>query len=139
MERTAHGITWELWQNGGEKQVIAKKTRATNTVQLVGMQTLVDPVRAGGANNIIVAGGIDYALDLWGILDGHALRDPDGQGIVYATHFYNWHGNWASNFLVVAERYPLLVGEFCADIKKCHLCRRTSRKIRTRGCPMRWR
>ena len=113
-----HGITWELWQNGGEKQVIDKKTRATNTVQLVGMQTLVDTVRAAGAKNIIVAGGINYALDLRGILDGHALRDPGGRGIVYATHFYNWHGNWASNFLVVAERYPLLVGEFGADIKK---------------------
>ena len=113
-----HGISWELWQNGGEKQVIDKKTKATNIVQLVGMQNLVDTVRATGAGNIVVAGGIDYALDLRGILDGHALRDPGGQGIVYATHFYNWHGNWASNFLAVAERYPLLVGEFGADVKK---------------------
>jgi endoglucanase len=75
-------------------------------------------VRAAGAKNIIVAGGISYALDLRGILEGHALKDPGGNGIVYATHFYNWHGNWASNFLAVAERYPVLVGEFGADIKK---------------------
>lgn len=113
-----HGISWDLWQNGGEKLVIDKKTKATNTVTLVGMQTLVDTVRAAGAKNIIVAGGISYALDLRGILEGHALKDPGGNGIVYATHFYNWHGNWASNFLAVAERYPVLVGEFGADIKK---------------------
>lgn len=113
-----HGISWELWQNGGEKLVIDKKTKTTNTVTLVGMQTLVDTVRATGAKNIIVAGGINYALDLRGILEGHALKDPGGNGIVYATHFYNWHGNWASNFLAVAERYPVLVGEFGADIKK---------------------
>jgi endoglucanase len=125
-----HGISWELWQNGGEKQVIDKKTKTTNSVQLVGMQNLVDTVRATGAKNIIVAGGINYALDLRGILDGHALRDPGGQGIVYATHFYNWHGNWASNFLAVAERYPLLVGEFGADVKKMNFVpASTSRKI----------
>jgi len=113
-----HGISWDLWQYGGEKEVVDKKTRVTNVVQLVGMQDVVNTVRATGAKNIIVAGGLSYALDLRGILEGHALKDPGGNGIMYATHFYNWHGNWETNFLNVAKQYPVLVGEFGADVKK---------------------
>jgi hypothetical protein len=37
---------------------------------------------------------------------------------MYATHFYNWHRNWEKHFLPVAAKYPVLVGETGADIKK---------------------
>lgn len=113
-----HGISWELWRNGGEHEVTDKKTKETKTVQVVGMQSLVETVRATGAKNLIVAGGLSHALDLSGVLEGFALTDPGGNGIVYATHFYNWHRNWEKNFLKVAEKYPVIVGEFGADVKK---------------------
>lgn len=113
-----HGISWDLWQKGGAMEVTDKTTKEVTSVQVVGMQTLVDTVRSTGARNIIVAGGLSHALNLSGILEGHALSDTAGNGIMYATHFYNWHGNWEKNFLQVAAVHPVLVGEFGADVKK---------------------
>ena len=113
-----HGISWDLWQKGGEMEVTDKTTKEVSRVRVVGMQTLVDTVRSTGARNIIVAGGLSHALNLSGILEGHALSDTAGNGIMYATHFYNWHGNWEKNFLQVAAVHPVLVGEFGADVKK---------------------
>jgi len=112
-----HGTTWDIWQRGGPVD-LKQKDGTVKTIQGAGMQTLIDTVRATGAKNLVVVGGLSYALDLSGILDGHALDDKGGNGIMYSTHFYNWHGKWQKNFLDVAEKYPLLVGEFGADIKK---------------------
>ncbi|WP_309380697.1 glycoside hydrolase family 5 protein [Cerasicoccus frondis] len=109
-----HGIDWELWRNGGEL-----KTKDKGIVQIVGMQQILEAVRSTRARNIVIAGGIDYAYKLHGVLDGYALEDTPGTyGLMYATHFYNWHGGWEKNFLEVAKKYPVLVGEFGADVKK---------------------
>lgn len=114
-----HGISWEHWRNGGEKEVKKKGSKEKKTIQIVGMQDLVDAVRSTGARNVIIAGGTSYAYNLKGILDGYALEDhPNGYGLMYATHFYNWHRGWEEHFLKVAEKYPVLVGEFGADVKK---------------------
>jgi hypothetical protein len=110
-----HDTTWEVWRNGGVVEVKGKKPA---TIQSVGMQALVDAVRGTGAKNIIVAGGLGYAFDLTGILNGYALDDRGGNGIMYATHFYNWHSGWARHFLAVSAKYPVLVGECGADITK---------------------
>jgi len=109
---------WELWRKGGPKEVKDKKTGAVSTIEVVGMQTLIDTVRATGAKNIVIAGGLAHAYDLSGVLEGHALSDTTGNGLVYATHFYNWHRGWERKFLSLASRYPILVGEFGADVKK---------------------
>lgn len=111
-----HGIGWELWHDGGEFEV--KKDGKMVTVQVVGMQALVDAVRATGARNIIVAGGLSHALNISGVIDGYELDNKGGYGIMYATHFYNWHSGWEKYFLNVAEKHPVLVGEFGADKKK---------------------
>lgn len=113
-----HSIPWDLWQNGGLFETKDKKTGEVKWVDIVGMQKLVDTVRETGAKNLIIAGGLAHAFDLSGILEGHALKDPGGNGILYATHFYNWHKGWQERFLKVAEKYPVLVGEFGADVKK---------------------
>jgi len=112
------GISWELWKNGGPLEVKKKGSTEVETVQVVGMQALVDAVRSTGAENLIIAGGINHAYDLSGILTGSGLQDPSGHGIMYATHFYNWHKGWAEKFLALADKYPILVGEFGADVKK---------------------
>jgi len=108
-----HDISWEVWRNGGTVEASGKPP-----FHSPGMQGLVDAVRGTGAKNIIVAGGLAYAYDLTGILKGYALDDKGGNGIMYATHFYNWHKGWAEHFLAVAEKYPVLVGETGADTKK---------------------
>jgi hypothetical protein len=111
-----HDTSWEVWQKGGPVDV--KEKGGTTTVQGVGMQALVDAVRGTGAKNIIVAGGLGYAYDLTGVLKGYALEDKGGNGIMYATHFYNWHKDWSAHFMAVAAKYPVLIGETGADVKK---------------------
>lgn len=112
------GLTWELWQKGGPKEVTDKKTGVVSTVQVVGMQALIDAARSTGAKNVIVASGMSFSYDLSGVLEGHALSEGGGNGLVYATHFYNWHRGWEKRFLALASKYPILVGEFGADVKK---------------------
>jgi endoglucanase len=112
-----HDTTWEVWRNGGPVEV-KQKDGTKKTVQGVGMQALVNAVRGAGAKNIIVAGGLGYAFDLTGIVNGYALDDKGGNGIMYATHFYNWHGGWSKHIMGTAAKYPVLVGECGADINK---------------------
>ncbi|MFA6285900.1 MAG: glycoside hydrolase family 5 protein [Opitutaceae bacterium] len=112
------GIPWAVWQKGGDFQVKQKGKTELLTKHSTGMQALIDAVRSTGAKNIVVAGGLGYAYDLSGVLNGFALTDSSGNGIMYATHFYNWHGGWQKRFLDVAAKYPILVGEFGADVKK---------------------
>jgi hypothetical protein len=113
-----HGISWEVWRNGGEVQEKQKGNPQPRVFHSPGMQGLVEAVRGTGAKNIIVAGGLDYAFDLTGIVNGYALEDKTGNGIMYATHFYNWHRGWQKHFLLLADKYPLLVGETGADVHK---------------------
>ena len=82
------------------------------------MQGLVDAVRGTGAKNIIIAGGLDWAYDLSGIVEGHVLDDKGGQGIMLSTHIYNWKKGWESKVLPAAVKYPIFVGEVGADVKK---------------------
>ena len=113
-----HDITWEVWRNGGMtgNKIIPSEVVAENTVKLkqfetVGMQGLVDEVRKTGAKNIVIPGGLDWSYDLSGVLKGFALDDRGGNGIVYSTHVYPWKSDWKNKFLVVAEKYPLFIGE----------------------------
>jgi endoglucanase len=82
----------------------------------VGLQTLLEAVRATGAKNVIVAGGVDYAYDLRGIANGFALEEKGGNGIMYATHIYPWKHNWDANVGVCLDKYCVYVGEFGAEI-----------------------
>jgi endoglucanase len=111
------GIGWDVWKNGGAVQD-KRKGQPPVTWQSPGMQAVVDAVRSTGARNIIIAGGLGNAYDLEGILQGYALTDTTGNGIMYAVHFYNWHRNWQKHFLGLVGKYPLFVGETGADVKK---------------------
>ncbi|MCG3147572.1 MAG: hypothetical protein PCFJNLEI_01012 [Verrucomicrobiae bacterium] len=114
-----HDITWEVWRNGGEvtdkvkrKEGVAVENKdELRRFQAVGMQELVEAIRAVGAKNIIIAGGLDWSYDISGILKGFALEDKTGNGIMYSTHVYPWKSDWQNKFLVVAEKHPLFLGE----------------------------
>jgi endoglucanase len=123
-------MSWEVWRNGGEIQ--HKKTPGEADAFLspedkakqeaakhsIGMQRLLDVVRETGARNIVLVGGLDYAYDLSGIANGYALKDSASDGIILSTHIYPWKSKWKEKVLVVADKYPILVGEVGAGAKK---------------------
>ncbi|MGC8669032.1 MAG: glycoside hydrolase family 5 protein [Chthonomonadales bacterium] len=104
-----YGVTWKIWRDGGE--VTENDRGATLRYQAVGLQTLLDTVRAAGARNPVVAGGLDWAYDLTGIVQGYALHDPHGAGVIYSTHIYPWKKDWDRFVGPAIGRYPVLVGE----------------------------
>ena len=125
-----HGTSWEVWQKGGfvpvkkdgvdETAFLTEEDKIKNNAGFhsIGMQGLVDAVRATGAKNIVLAGGLDYGYDLSGVLKGFALDDKGGNGIIYGSHIYPWKKNWQKNFLDVAAKYPVLSGENGANNTK---------------------
>jgi hypothetical protein len=114
-----HDISWKVWRNGGnlkegkiEDVGVKENSEQVDGETTPGMQALVDVIRAQGAKNVIIAGGLDWSYNLSGVLKGFALEDHDGgKGIVYSTHIYPWKKDWQKNFLDVAAKYPIFIGE----------------------------
>jgi endoglucanase len=105
-----HDVSWEVWKNGG--RVIEKAKDGTPIPYATpGMQKLLDAVRATGAKNPVVAGGLDWAYDLTGMVKGFALSDPQAKNVVYSTHIYPWKSDWEGHIGAAADRYQVLVGE----------------------------
>ncbi|MGW2619145.1 cellulase family glycosylhydrolase [Streptomyces sp. NPDC001500] len=97
---------WTCWRDGGACPGIG--------YQVAGMQDLVDSVRATGARNVILAGGLAYSNDLTQWLT-HRPDDPTGN-LAAAYHVYNFNscadaGCWNSTLAPVADRVPLVAGE----------------------------
>lgn len=121
-------LTWEVWRDGGDVQQITKSADGVvdennlnnQTFHSPGMQACLNAVRSIGAKNICVIGGLDWAYDLSGILNGYAINDPDGNGVLYDTHVYPWKSDWQGKFLDAAAKYPVLLGEVGADNKRKH-------------------
>jgi endoglucanase len=95
-------VEWGVWQNGGGGYV--------------GMQQLYNAVRGTGANNLVIVGGLDWAYDLSGILEGHAIT---GVNIAYATHPYSKPSSpekvpadWGEYWGNVSAQYPVIATEF---------------------------
>jgi len=118
-----HGIDWETWRNGGvvggagagADDAVQENQPDEQRFHSPGMQALLAAVRESGADNVAVIGGLDWAYDLSGVLDGYAIDDPDGRGVVYDSHVYPWKRQWQERFLAVAEKHPVLLGEVGAD------------------------
>ena len=122
------GISWKVWRDGGfvgtkkgtdESAFLSEEEKKKNEgYESVGMQALLEAVRSTGAKNIVVAGGLGWCFDLSGITEGFALEDKTGNGVMYSWHVYNWHKGWEKHVLAAAAKYPILVGEIGADVKK---------------------
>jgi hypothetical protein len=121
-----HDVTWDIWLKGG---TVTEKTRTRGsttvtekTFEAVGMQALLDTVRGTGARNVVVAGGLDWAYDLSGILDGRQLSDPKGNGVIYANHAYPFKGDtvekWISKMETATKKLPVIVSEFGAEPRR---------------------
>ncbi|MBN1361557.1 MAG: cellulase family glycosylhydrolase [Sedimentisphaerales bacterium] len=112
-----HDVSWDIWLNGGEvTDRPNRRGQMPKTFKAVGMQQLLDAVRAAGARNLIVAGGLDWAYDFSGILEGRRLKDPDGNGVIYANHCYNNKNQavetWIANMEKAAQTLPIIISEF---------------------------
>ncbi len=116
-----HDVSWDQWLKGGSVTEKDQKTRQERTFDAVGMQELLDVVRATGAKNLVVVGGLDWSYDLAGILDGRQLKDPDGQGVIYANHAYPFKGDtvkkWIGKLETASRSLPIIVTEFGSDPK----------------------
>jgi hypothetical protein len=115
-----HDVSWAVWRNGGEvHESPAKGQREPEiTYKSPGMQGLLDVVRTTGAKNVVVAGGLEWAYDLRGIVSGFALDDRGGNGVVYATHIYPWKKDWDKHVTPAIEKVPVFVGEVGWEPKK---------------------
>jgi endoglucanase len=114
-----HDVSWEVWLHGGiitDKPNDRFNRTAPKTFEAVGMQTLLDTVRATGARNVVVAGGLDWAYDFSGILEGRQLSDPRGHGVIYANHCYDNKrqsvDTWIASMEAAAAKFPVIVSEF---------------------------
>jgi endoglucanase len=112
-----HDVSWDVWLNGG--QITDKPNRrdaVEKDYQCVGMQAVLDTIRATGAKNVVIAGGLDWAYDFSGILDGRQLSDPKGNGVIYANHCYdNKHDSvnaWIAKMEQATAKFPVIISEF---------------------------
>jgi endoglucanase len=108
-----NGIPPEVWLSGGPSGSVP-------SFQVAGMQQLYDTVRAAGANNLVIAGGLDYAFDLSFV----QTMPVQGYNIMYATHPYNnstesQPGNWAYYWGDLAATKPVIVTEFGDGTGSC--------------------
>lgn len=98
-----HDVSWEVWLSGGD---------SGDGFQAVGMQALYNAVRATGANNLVLVGGLDYAYSLQGV-PAHRVQ---GFNIVYVSHPYDYAGkqpgDWNNDWGFLAATDPLMVTEF---------------------------
>jgi endoglucanase len=100
-----HNVSWSVWQSGGD---------TGDGWQAVGMQQLYDTVRATGAHNLVVIGGLDWAYDLSGV-PTHRI---EGSNILYASHSYVNSGSemlsrfWDAYWGFLTATDPVLVTEF---------------------------
>ena len=122
-----HGIDWKTlveggWVGEGEKHdesafLSDAEKKANRGFESIGMKGLLAAVRSTGARNPVVVSGLFWTNDLTGWDQGWAMDDPDGDGILYSWHTYNWHPGWA-RVLPVAAKHPVFVGECGGDAKK---------------------
>jgi len=117
----AHGISWKIWRDGGSIKSAANKNTDVNAAEnkeeddedmSVGMQALIDAIRASGARNVVIAGGLDWGYDLSGVVTEFALKERDGgNGIMYSSHIYPWKKDWQGKTLDAAVKHPVFIGE----------------------------
>lgn len=98
-----HDVPWNVWLSGGD---------SGDGFQVAGMQQLYDAVRATGAQNLVLIGGLNYAYDLSGV----PANRVQGYNIVYVSHPYDYAdkqpGNWDSGWGFLTATDPLMITEF---------------------------
>lgn len=143
-----HNTTWDIWRDGGdieEKQGVGARQGPFKPVKYhsPGMQAMLDAVRSTGAKNVCVVGGLDWAYDLSGFLNGYTLKDS-GHGLIYACHTYPFKGDtvdrWLAKLDLALPKIPVIMSEFGgqntgADVEKPNpWAERVVAEMDKRGC-----
>jgi hypothetical protein len=113
-------VSWSCWKNGGctTQSYEAQQEKTGARYETEGMQGLLDAVRATGATQPVLVGGLDYANDLsqWA---QYAPTDPLQQ---VAADFHNYmfkncstQSCWDSTVAPLAANVPVVTGEFAED------------------------
>ncbi|MCO1574529.1 cellulase family glycosylhydrolase [Crossiella sp. SN42] len=103
-------LGWKCWRDGG--------TCAGLPYETAGMQDLVDAVRATGATNVLMLGGLEWANDMREWL-AHKPIDPL-RNIAASWHAYSFNACanescWDSQIAPLAQQVPVVLGEFGQD------------------------
>jgi hypothetical protein len=114
-----HDVSWDIWLRGGQVTERASRRNPARTYEAVGMQALLDAVRDTGAQNVVIAGGLDWAYDMSGFLAGKRLSDLRGNGVIYANHTYPFKGDtverWIAKMETATATIPVIVNEFGSE------------------------
>lgn len=104
--------SWTCWKNGS---TAANASPCTDVpFAAAGMQMLINTVRATGATNILLLGGLAWANDMTGWL---ANKPTDtNNNLAASTHIYNFNACsntscWDSQIAPVAAQVPVIAGE----------------------------
>jgi hypothetical protein len=113
-----HSVSWSCWRDGGCAVPEAQDGTTpdpTQTYTAVGMQAIINDIRAAGAQQPILLGGLDHGNDLSGWL-ANMPTDPDRQ-LGAAFHVYQPNrctttSCWDSTVAPVAAAVPVTTAEF---------------------------
>ncbi len=106
-----HSVSWQCLRDGGLCAGVSYRT--------VGMQTLVRTIRATGAANVLIVGGLHWTNDLSQWLK-YAPQDPL-HNLAASWHVYVLNSPcrtvacYTQTLAPVAAQVPLIVGEFGVD------------------------
>jgi hypothetical protein len=91
-----HDVSAAVWRNGDGT--------------FAGMQQMYDTVRAAGANNLVLVGGLDFAYNLESVLPAMQLN---GTNIAYVTHPYRFKNPAPpQGYDGVVANFPIVATEF---------------------------
>ena len=109
---TNTGTGWSCWKNGSTSP--QSSPCADVGFAVAGMQTLINTVRATGATNVLMLGGLAFSNDLSQWL-ANEPTDPDNN-LAASFHDYNFNACvdtncWNSQVAPVAAKVPVIAGE----------------------------
>lgn len=101
---------WRCWRDGG--------TCSGMSYQAAGMQELVTTVRATGATNVIMLGGVQYSAGLSKWLANKPADPLDNIAASWHVYNFSWcnmRSCWDATALPVSQQVPLVLGELGQD------------------------
>jgi endoglucanase len=125
---------WQFWLKGGYiKDEVAGCSNA-KSYQVLGLQTLVNAIRAQGANQIIIAEGLANSFQTFesscpsGQTHCNFLQDPNSPSspnIVYSVHQYflpefRSQSSWDARFGYLESQVPVFIGEWQFSINSAY-------------------
>ncbi len=109
-----NSASWQLWLNGG--------VDSADGFTIVGMQALYNAVRAAGANNLVIAGGLYWANDVSGV----TTYPIQGTNIAYAAHVYETGTSALPTIATASQSVPIIITEFGDGSGSCATATDTS-------------